>query len=123
MRPDTCKYFNGIQHGKCDAEVPYDKWRRDNASLLNTMPCFTRNDQFGCRCPHRKLPTMAEMEAYEAETEKIMENALELDRLVGKHSSGSFPCKVCGEGTVTYKIVGPLQGVAACDKCDWRMIS
>lgn len=123
MRIDTCKHFNGIQHGKCGAGVPYDRFRREDASMLNTLPCMERNLGYGCVCDHREVPTIVELEAYESEIEKVMENALELDRMVGKHSQGSFPCKVCGEGTVTYKIVGPLQGVAGCDKCDWRMIS
>lgn len=121
MRPDTCKHFNGIQNGKCVADVPYDQFRVEGRSMLAALPCFERNNHL--TCAHCEWPSSAELAAYEAETEKLMANVLELDRLIGQRSQGSFPCKVCGEGTVTYKIVGPLQGVASCSKCDWRMVS
>lgn len=122
MRADTCKHFNGIQNGKCEAGVPYNQFRREGASMLNTLPCMARNDSYGCRCDKRAFPTLSELEAYEKEVEAQMGNVLTLDRMISEGTkSGEFPCH-CG-GTVQFLYRGPLSASAKCSKCDWSMIS
>lgn len=122
MRHDTCKHFNGIQNGKCDAGVPYDQFRRENASFLNTLPCMERNLGYGCVCDKREAPLTKEIEAYEAEVELAMSNVLTLDRMISEGTkSGEFPCH-CG-GMIRFQYQGPLSASAKCSKCDWSMIS
>lgn len=120
MRDDICKHFNGIQNGKCEAGIPYENFRTPGLSMLNTMPCFQRNEVEPCaKC---QLPTAEEIKAYEAECELALKNVLTLDGLISEgKTQGSFPCH-CG-GTVQYVYRGSLAAQAKCDTCDWSMIS
>lgn len=120
MRIDTCKHFNGIQHGKCEAGVPYDQFRREGLSMLKTLPC-TRLDTTGT-CAKWEAPSAEELKAYEAEVALAISNVLKLDRMISEGAkSGEFPCH-CG-GMIRFQYQGPLSASAKCSKCDWSMIS
>jgi len=68
VRLNVCKHFNGVQNDECDAGVRYSDVK-DKPFALPCLPSRIRK----CRtvCPNREYPTQEEVDAYEADVERV----------------------------------------------------
>lgn len=115
MKANTCKHYNGYREPYiCTAGCNYQTWRHEGKSVLDTLPCFSRNNVV---CTLMELPTESELAEFQRETEDIVANVLEIGtRLASGEGEGSFECKYCKKGTVTWAS-NPVRG--SCDSCGW----
>jgi hypothetical protein len=104
-RAPECKHFNGIQHGCCLAGVAYNSVRDASQPGPYRWPCLTLSGKEATTtCAKREYPTEAELEAEEAECNRVMAALLvgrsaccdaELVEQVDERGSGPRFCSKC----------------------------
>lgn len=110
MKKGICKYFNGIQHDKCEKGVNYRKLvGGDVHGWVKRSPCFKEHKTV-IVCNEMRWPTAQEVkkadEDFEAWSEK-MTTAMEIiPNLKAKHpdgGGGETECPLC-KGKLRYSI-------------------
>jgi len=91
----TCVHFNGVQHGRCRAGVPYDSVRADARPGLRNFPCFGAAE---LPCQNRSLPSLEEAERIVDEREAAV--AVALARIA------NGVCIECGVESTDWKQAG-----------------
>lgn len=101
-----CRFFNGIQHDKCEAGVRY-RDVRDETSGPNRWPCLRLIGQRECatECAKRSLLSADELRAERDEIEAAVR------RVVAALKAGK--CHVCGADIEPSQVVGRCK-YAAC---------
>ena len=102
---ETCRYFNGIQHKRCEAGAEYANLRRDRATRLPCIDLPLDSDVPMASCELRSLFTYEEHEVRDREVNAIAAKAI-ADVASGK-------CHVCGADIEPSKVVGRCK-YAAC---------
>lgn len=97
---DRCRFFNGIQHDKCEAGVRYLDVRDSSPKGPYRWPCMTPygRDASTTTCPKQSLLTQDEQKAQHEENLALIAKAFE-DVSAGK-------CPSCGAPIEPSKVVG-----------------
>lgn len=109
---DKCKHFNGVQHDKCDAGIPYPKADKDMA-----LPCLPTmaNGRPMAACERYTVVTQQEAEAIADQRIESMnrtavaragakDHAKTAGLGKGRGGNGSLPCPVGCGGMLHYSV-------------------
>ncbi len=100
MRRGTCRFFNGVQHDKCNAGIEYKGFRGIGSGKL---PCITQYSEPDVECDKYTEPSKEEVAASDRRIEAAVNRMTKLTPLISRvksehkgHSwSGTEACPIC----------------------------
>lgn len=104
-RTEFCNHYRAMSdHETCAAGIPYDKFK---GLKFDERPCFCRNGKSPGGCELAVFPTPEEIEAREAEFDKLFEMVAKAREAIVSHlggpwkngtkgAAGAIDCPACG---------------------------
>lgn len=115
MKEDSCVHFNGLSRRVCAQGISYRELAGEpEYGYVRRLPCFTFKPEDKPEhvfCQHFRAPTKEELEASEAEIQRVIKMLTKVNPLVakfkkenrGRSTRAIFECPVCG-GTLHMSI-------------------